>query len=267
MQNFKFTRNCLLRGLFGCWLLGCFLGCGFRRSLRGRLLRGLLLRSRGQGGLGSCTDRSRRLLLSYGNDDVCKPALVAESTSHWGRANTLHARTLVRNCGADVKIVYIDVQALLLRDVGSVLNRRTQDLFDHWRHALGAEVNGVERLLDAEALDHIKNKLRLLRAGALEPRLGTELSDFFYCYLSHNLRPSNFCFAAPCGGLAGIRKQPDLFGLCGGLSGTRGVALEGPGGREFTELVADHVLRHINRNKFTAVVDGDGVADKVRVNG
>ena len=117
---------------------------------------------------------------------MCEPALVAEGAAHWGRADALHARAFVRDRGADVEVVDVDVQALLLRDVGCVLDRRTQHLLDHRRHALRAEVNGVERLLHAEALDEVQNQLRLLRAGALELRLGAELSDFFYCYLSHN---------------------------------------------------------------------------------
>ena len=45
------------------------------------------------------------------------------------------------------------------------------------------------------------------------------------------------------------------------------MALEGPGGREFAELMTDHVLRDIDRDKLAAIMDGDGVADKVRVDG
>ena len=56
-------------------------------------------------------------------------------------------------------------------------------LLDHRRHALGGEVDGVERLLHAQALDHVKNQLRLLRAGALKLRFGAELSNFLYCTL------------------------------------------------------------------------------------
>ena len=57
-----------------------------------------------------------------------------------------------------------------------------------------------------------------------------------------------------------------LFRLRGGLGSARGVALEGAGGRELTKLVAHHVLRHVDRNELAAVMDGDGVADEVRVN-
>ena len=36
------------------------------------------------------------------------------------------------------------------------------------------------------------------------------------------------------------------------------------GGRELTQLMADHVLGHIDRNVTAAVMDSDGVADKGR---
>ena len=36
----------------------------------------------------------------------------------------------------------------------------------------------VDRLLDAQSLDHVEDELRLLRAGALELSLGAELSNF-----------------------------------------------------------------------------------------
>ena len=63
------------------------------------------------------------------------------------------------------------------------------------------------------------------------------------------------------------KRLPGLFGLRGGLSGARGVALEGAGGREFSELVTDHVLGHIDRDELAAVVNCNGVANEVRVNG
>src|SRR5271168_1207745 len=60
---------------------------------------------------------------------------------------------------------------------------------------------------------------------------------------------------------------PGLFRLRGSLSGACGVALEGAGGREFAELVTNHVLGDVDRDELAAVVHGNGVADEVRVNG
>jgi hypothetical protein len=42
------------------------------------------------------------------------------------------------------------------------------------------------------------------------------------------------------------------------------VAVEGPRGRELAELVADHVLRHVNRHELLAVVDSEGQSHEVR---
>ena len=69
-----------------------------------------------------------------------KPALVAEGTSHRGRADTLHARSVVGHAVLDVEVVDIDVQALLLAEVVRVLHRRTQNLLDQGRNALLGEV-------------------------------------------------------------------------------------------------------------------------------
>src|SRR5271165_3407879 len=42
---------------------------------------------------------------------------------------------------------------------------------------------------------------------------------------------------------------------------------ESAGWREFTELVADHVLVHLHRQEFVPVVDPEGQADELRQNG
>ena len=44
------------------------------------------------------------------------------------------------------------------------------------------------------------------------------------------------------------------------------MAPEGPGGGEFAQLVSHHILGHINRHMLASVVDGEGVADKIREN-
>jgi len=44
------------------------------------------------------------------------------------------------------------------------------------------------------------------------------------------------------------------------------MAFEGAGRSEFAQLVSNHLFRHIHRNKFFAVVHGDGVTDEVRHN-
>src|SRR5260370_249890 len=80
----------------------------------------------------------------------------------------------------------------------------------------------------------------------------------------------NFCFAAPCGGLAVIhaaKNGPELPGLRGGLSCLGRVALERARRRELAELVAHHVLRHVDRDELAAVVNCNGMADEVRGNG
>src|SRR4051794_11778512 len=43
-----------------------------------------------------------------------------------------------------------------------------------------------------------------------------------------------------------------------------GMAREGPRRRELAELVADHVLGHLHRQEFVAVVDAEGQADELR---
>ena len=66
-------------------------------------------------------------------------------------------------------------------------------LLDDRSHPLGGEVDGVQRLLHAQALDSVEDELRLLRAGALELRLGAELSNFFYCIFAM----TSFSFKLP----------------------------------------------------------------------
>src|SRR5258705_4405992 len=75
----------------------------------------------------------------------------------------------------------------------------------------------------------------------------------------------NFFFAKTV--VHNCKLSAGLFGLRGGLSGARGVALKGTSSRKLAELVANHVLGHVDRDELATVVNGDGVADKVRVNG
>src|SRR5881394_1600593 len=63
------------------------------------------------------------------------------------------------------------------------------------------------------------------------------------------------------GGAGAGRDRGCLLGDLGRMS------LEQPRRRELAELVADHVLGHVDRDELAAVVHGDGVAYEVRVDG
>src|SRR5215469_1341413 len=203
MQNFYFTQSCseiaLLSALFRCCLLcSRLLGRGLlRRRLGGRLLICSLRRPRR-----SLIRHHRRqaatcLLFSNRHNDVSQPALIAERAAHRGRPNPLHARSLVRHSRLHIQVVDVHVETLLLREIVRVLDRRTQDLLYHRSDALRAEVNRVDRLLHALALDEVQDELRLLRARALELCLSAKLSDFFCC-LCHDsqsleTKPNSIC--------------------------------------------------------------------------
>lgn len=45
------------------------------------------------------------------------------------------------------------------------------------------------------------------------------------------------------------------------------MALEGTGGGELAQLVANHIFRHINGHMLAAVVHREGVTDEIRENG
>ena len=42
------------------------------------------------------------------------------------------------------------------------------------------------------------------------------------------------------------------------------MTFECAGGGKLSELVADHLLSNVNRNKLVSIMNGDSVADKVR---
>src|SRR5688572_28583774 len=63
--------------------------------------------------------------------------------------------------------------------------------------------------------------------------------------------------ARPAGSARHLRDLLDLGGM----------ALEGAGGRELAELVADHVLGDVHGNELAAVVDREGVAHHLRRDG
>src|SRR6187402_33334 len=151
-----FLRRCLL---LRC---SCLLGSGLRACRRqSGCIRAVHLRS--------------RVLFRNGYDDVREPALVAERTSHRGRADTLQARTFVGYGLLDVEVVDVKVETLLFAQVACVVNRRTQGLLHNGCNALPGEHHRGQGGFHAKTLDHIQNQLCLLRADALEARLGTEL--------------------------------------------------------------------------------------------
>src|SRR3989304_3340249 len=55
--------------------------------------------------------------------------------------------------------------------------------------------------------------------------------------------------------------------FCRRLGKLAGMAAESPGGGEFPQLVADHILGYIDRDELVAVVHGKGEADELRREG
>ena len=192
-----------------------------------------------------------------------KPALVTERASHRRGPDALHARPVIRHRSANDQVIHVDIEALLLRGVGRILNGRAQHLLHDRPHPLGGEVNGVERLLHAHALNGVEDQLRLLRAAALKLGFCAELSNFVCCNLRHNFDPSN-CLVRLASANINYNERRTLLRFYGGLGCARGVALERARRGELAQLMTDHVLRYIHWNEFAAVMHGNGVADHVR---
>src|SRR5260221_8589279 len=98
--------------------------------------------------------------------------------------------------------------------------------------------------------------------SAFLPRINwaTRLS---FCGLTRSIRATAFA------SLSGRARS--AFGLDIGSASlrllVRGVTVEGPRWREFTELVADHLLRHVDGDMLVAVVDAERQADELRQDG
>src|SRR4051794_32610958 len=82
---------------------------------------------------------------------------------------------------------------------------------------------------------------------------------FSFCGLTRRLRATAFAsFSASARGVAALPILPPLRLLI------RGVAVEGARRRELAELVAHHLLGHVDRDVLLAVVDAEGQADELR---
>jgi len=60
---------------------------------------------------------------------------------------------------------------------------------------------------------------------------------------------------------------PIYFGFAEVSSGARGVPLKVRGGRKLRQACDQPCLRHIDRDELAAIVNGNGVADEIWVNG
>src|SRR5215210_2592813 len=96
-------------------------------------------------------------------------------------------------------------------------------------------------------------------AATFLPRMScaTRLS---FCGLTRSMRAT--ALASFSGSARGVAALPMLFGPLRLL--VRRVPVEGTRRREFSELVADHLLGHVDRDVLHSVVDPESEADELR---
>src|SRR5436305_15060762 len=89
-------------------------------------------------------------------------------------------------------------------------------------------------------------------SSAVRPRMRLANGRILRADMSAKLWCAEYCMGSPSLGCLGPAAR---------------VAAEGPRRGELAELVADHVLRHVQLDELPAVVDGEGEADELRHDG
>ena len=171
----------------------------------------------------------------------------------------LHARSFIDISLGDDQLIDIHIVRFVFR----VRNRRAQHLLHHRRHALIDGAQDINRRPGLLAADHIHHQPRFLRRRS-------NVSSF--C-LAMNLPR----FAQSIGGGRWVMGNPQPtphnlhpFRMVSPSSPSRclhRMSSKLPRRRKFAQLPAHHVLGHINRDKFSAVVDRQCMPNELRRNG
>ena len=182
--------------------------------------------------------------LRHVHREVRRPLQHAERAAHRRRPHALLRRPLVRVARRHEQPVDVAAEAVLVLRVG---NRRAQHLRDVLGDRLARELERRQRLVDVLAADQ-----RRARARPSAPRSGR--SARWHAPRIMTRLPSRLPPPRRRAG-AGAADRRGLLGHLGRVS------LEQPRRRELAELVADHVLGHVDRDELLAVVHRERVPD------
>src|SRR5258708_3995589 len=117
-------------------------------------------------------------------------------------------------------------------------------------------------LRTAEAIRRFSKASRASASLAESPRIDSATRFSLRALVRRFFRPARPSLSPP---RLWASDLPMGSGLLHFLVG--GMAVEGAGGRELAEPMADHVLRHQPRHELVPVVDAEGEADKLRQDG
>src|SRR6266478_4852684 len=226
--------------------------------------------------------RGSRDALLYGvvvlddpDHDVAGAALIPERAAHGSRAQSLPARAFVHETARNEEVIDVERCARVLGLALRVGNSAAQHFLDVACRALLGEAQNLQGVLGALPPDQVHHQADLLGRHAHVPRHRYRFNRRslyrFVCHELGSLRrrrraASGRCRASRgrawrsrCSRSAGNTRRPLECGLYS-------VALKRARRRELAKFVSNHLFGDVHRNKFSAVVHGNRVADHVGKN-
>src|SRR5688572_16629297 len=113
--------------------------------------------------------------------------------------------------------------------------------------------------LTSRAMRFCENSRSASAVATFLPRISCA-TRFSFCGLTRSMRAT--ALASFSGNARGVAALPILLGPLRLPVG--GMAVEGARRRELAELVADHLLGHVDRDVLLAVIDAEGEPDELR---
>src|SRR6266853_57499 len=200
--------------------------------------------------------------------DVARPALIPERAAHGGRTQPLPARALVHKAARNKEMIDIERCARVFGLALRVGNGTAQNFLNIARRALLGEAQNLKGILGALPADQVHHQADFLGRHAHVARHRHGLNRRCeYRFVCHQLSLWRSRCAAPCRCRA-TRGRPRCPWSAGNTRRPlerrlHGVAFERARRRKLSELVPNHLFGDVDRNKFSAVVDGNRVPDHV----
>src|SRR6185503_11907323 len=168
------------------------------------------------------------------------PAALTKSAAHWRRTNTtaILGRAKIHHRSRHLQPVNIDRDIELIRFLFGVCDRRPERDFDRPRGALIRSLQHSKSFRDVAPANKIDNQAGFLRRA---------LYVFCHCACFHRLLPS-------------------WRGFLDRLVALLRIPLELSRRSELAELVANHVLLHVDGDEFLPVMHGECVTSHFRHN-
>src|SRR6266853_2644249 len=212
------------------------------------------------------------VMLDAADHDVAGAALIPERAAHRSRAQSLPARAFVHETARNEEVIDVERCSRVLGLALRVGNSAAQHFLHVTCRALLGEAQNLQGVFGALPPDQVHHQADLLGRHAHVPRHRYRFNRrSLYRFVCHELGSLRRRWRAASGRCRASRGRAWRSRSAGNTRrplecGLYSVALKRARRRELSKFVSNHLFGDVHRNKFSAVVHGNRVADHVGKN-